>query len=132
MTLTRLQKISLLFVISSLLPAYLIANWRHADNLNTITAQYEREQQLHLSTDKLVSNCAQNAQKENNAYDANHQICAHGLQEHELSARLMASLSQEKADNDRRWYRNFALSVALLNLMGLAAYKAAKTLTQDT
>ena len=131
MNLTRLQKISIAFFICSLLPAYLIANWRHAENLTAITERYERERNLHLSTDKLLKNCALNEKKENEHYSANHQICTQGEQEHQLSGRLMELLAEEKANNDRRWYRNFALSVSLLNLLGLAIRKAYSVLTRE-
>lgn len=131
MNLTRLQKISIAFFICSLLPAYLIANWRHAENLTAITERYERERNLHLSTDKLLQNCALNKKKENAHYTANHQICAQGEQEHARSGQLMELLVEEKANNDQRWYRNLAFSVVLLNLLGLAIYKAYSVLTRE-
>lgn len=131
MNLTRLQKISIAFFICSLLPAYLIANWRHAENLTAITERYERERNLHLSTDKLLQNCALNEKKENAHYTANHQICAQGEQEHARSGQLMKLLVEEKANNDQHWYRNFAFSVVLLNLLGLAIYKAYSVLTRE-
>ena len=131
MNLTRLQKISIAFFICSLLPAYLIANWRHAENLTAITERYERERNLHLSTDKLLQNCALNKKKENAHYTANHQICAQGEQEHARSGQLMKLLVEEKANNDQRWYRNLAFSVVLLNLLGLAIYKAYSVLTRE-
>lgn len=131
MNLTRLQKISIAFFICSLLPAYLIANWRHAENLTAITGRYERERNLHLSTDKLLQNCALNEKKENAHYTANHQICAQGEQEHARSGQLMKLLVEEKANNDQHWYRNLAFSVVLLNLLGLAIYKAYSVLTRE-
>ncbi|PUE28826.1 hypothetical protein B9Z35_12630 [Limnohabitans sp. Jir61] len=120
MTLSRAQKIGVVFFALSLPCAYLSANWRHEANLLEITEQFKLEQSLHLSTDKLLSNCERNAQKENTPYGANHQICDEGLQEHDLTARLMDALETEKERNNTRWYRNFFLSVLIFNLLGLA------------
>lgn len=131
MTLTRIQKFSLAFFMCSLLPAYFFANWRHAENLSALTLRYEQEQGLHDSTDKLITQCAENEKKDNDHFSANHQICEQGLQEHELSQRLMALLNQEKANNDLRWYRNFVLSVVLLNVLGIAIYKSSQVLPQE-
>lgn len=131
MTLTRIQKISLAFFIGTLIPAYFFANWRHAENLNVLTLQFEQEQGLHDSTDKLINNCAQIEKKENDHFSANHQICEQGQQEHELSQRLMTLLNQEKAKNDLRWYRNFVLSVLLLNFLGIAIYKTSLVSAQE-
>ena len=124
MSLSHTQKIGLAFFICTLAPAYLIANWRHAENLSALTDKFEREQQLHLSTDKLLSNCVRNEAKENDHYSATHQICEQGLSEHELTTHAMDVLTQEKAANDTRWYRNFFLSVLIFNLMGWTLYKA--------
>jgi hypothetical protein len=120
MTLSRTQKIGIAFFALSLPWAYLFANWRHEANLLEITEEFKLEQSLHLSTDKLLSNCERNAQKENTPYNANHQICDEGLQEHDLTARLMDALETEKERNNTRWYRNFFLSVLIFNLLGLA------------
>jgi hypothetical protein len=120
MTLSRTQKIRIAFFAFSLPWAYLFANWRHEANLLEITEEFKLEQSLHLSTDKLLSNCERNAQKENTPYNANHQICDEGLQEHDLTARLMDALETEKERNNTRWYRNFFLSVLIFNLLGLA------------
>lgn len=124
MKLSRIQKFALVFFISTFLPAYLIANWRHEANLSLITEKFEREQTLHLSTDKLVSNCERNEEKNNDHYSANHQICNQGLQEHAATSHAMDRLNQEKARNDMGWYRNLFLSVAIFNLFGLLAYQA--------
>jgi hypothetical protein len=131
MTLTRIQKFSLAFFMGSLLPAYFFANWRHAENLSALTLRYEQEQGLHDSTDKLITQCVENEKKDNDHFSANHRICEQGLQEHELSQRLMALLNQEKANNDLRWYRNFVLSVVLLNVLGIAIYKSSQVLPQE-
>ena len=120
MTLSHTQKIGIAFFALSLLCAYLFANWRHEANLLEITEEFKLEQSLHLSTDKLLNNCERNAEKENTPYGANHQICDEGLQEHELTARLMKVLDTEKERNNTRWYRNFFLSVLILNLFGFA------------
>lgn len=131
MKLSRIQKISLAFFLCTLLPAYLIANWRHEANLNVITDKFEREQKLHISTDKLLSNCERNEDKENDHYSANHQICEQGLQEHTSTSHVMDILTQEKTSNETRWYRNFFLSILILNLLGLSIYKGNAFLNRE-
>ena len=130
MTLTRNQKIALAFFIFSLIPAYFIAQWRYESSVQSITEELEREHALHLSTDKLLSNCADNEAKENTHYGAHHQICNLGLQEHALSEHAMSVLEQEKGSSDAQRYRDFALLVLLFNLLGWTAYKANKLLGQ--
>lgn len=131
MKLSRMQKIGLVFFLCTLLPAYLIANWRYHANLNAITDKFDREQKLHFSTDKLVSNCERNEEKENNHYGSNHQICDQGLQEHASTSHVMDILMQEKASNETRWYRNFFLSVLILNLFGFFIYKGNAFLNRE-
>lgn len=131
MKLTRRQKIGIAFFIFSLLPAYLFANWRHQANLEGITDRYERVQALHLSTDKLVSNCEKNQRNENTPYGANHQICDQGSQEHSQTERAMNLLDQEKARNDVRFYQNFILFALLLNLLGFVTYKASQFMAKE-
>ena len=123
MSLSRIQKIAIVFFIASLLPAYLIAQWRYGANISSIQDKFERERNLHLSTDKLLINCERNEKKENTAYDANHRICDQGLRTHELTSLAMTALDQEKARNSVWWYANFLLSVVLLNFLGFAVYK---------
>jgi hypothetical protein len=124
MTITRNQKIGLAFFIFSLIPSYFIAQWRYEYSVQTITEELEREHALHLSTDKLLSNCANDEAKENTNYGANHQICNLGLQEHALSEYAMSVLEQEKVSSDAQRYRVFALLVLMLNLLGWIANKA--------
>jgi hypothetical protein len=123
MQLSRPQKIGIAFFICSLLPSYQIAHWRHAANAAAIADELEQEHKLHLSTDKLLLNCERNEKKEDDHYSANHQICAQGLQEHELTTHAMDGLAQDNARNEVRWYRNFFLSVLFFNLLALALYK---------
>ena len=119
MQLTRIQKIGMALFIASLLPASLIANWRHDAQLASLNAMFEKEQALHLSTEKLLANC----EKTSTSYDATHQICAQGSQIHERTAHTMALLTQEKASNEIKWYRNFALTVLLINLLAFFVYR---------
>ena len=123
MSFSRKQKIGIVFFLCTLLPAYLIANWRHDANLSAISNKFEREQQLHVSIDKLVNSCERNEEKENDHYSPNHQICEQGLKEQTSTAHAMEVLTQEKQNNDTQWYRNFFLSVSVLNLLGLLIYQ---------
>jgi hypothetical protein len=131
MNLSRIQKIGLAFLLASLLPAYLIAHWRYDANLSAIQEKFDREQKLHLSSDKLRANCERNEQKDNAAYDANYQICNQGLQTHEFTAQAMSALEQEKSSNHTWLYGNFLLWVLLLNLLGFVLYKARLLLDQE-
>ena len=131
MKLTRLQKIAIAFFIFSLLPAYLLANWRHQDNLEAINDRYQREQALHLSTDKLLNNCEKSQRNENTPYGANHQICDQGSQEHSQTERAMNLLDQEKARNDVRFYQNFLLFALVLNLLGFVTHKASQFMARE-
>ena len=131
MSISRMQKIGLAFFLCTLLPAYLIANWRHETNHNAITDRFEREQKLHLSTDKLVSNCERNEEKESDHYSANHQICTQGLEKHASTSQAMDVLTQEKMQNETHWYRNFFVSVAVLNLLGLLFYQGTAVLKRE-
>ena len=127
MNLTRLQKIGLAFFAVTLVPAYLIADWRHSVNLTQLDTAYARELDLHQSTDKLLSNCERN----DTPYDANQQICDQGQRLHAQTSQAMARLSQEKKHNDSQWHRNFWLSVLILNLLGLAVYKGRRELMKQ-
>ena len=119
MNLTRLQKIGVVFFVCTLVPAYLVADWRHSVTLTQLDAAYAREQDLHQSTDKLLSNCERN----DTPYDANQQICSQGQRLHAQTAQAMDALTLEKTHNDSQWHRNFWLSVLLFNLLGWASYK---------
>lgn len=119
MKLTRIQKIGMALFIASLLPASLIANWRYDAQLAGLNAMFEKEQALHQSTEKLLVNCEKTA----TSYDAMHQICAQGSQIHERTAHAMALLTQEKASNEIKWYRNFALTVLFINLLAFFVYR---------
>lgn len=126
MTLTRLQKFGLVFLVCTLLPAYLIADWRHAETLATLDAAYAREKDLHESTDKLLGNC----QRNDTPYDANQQICNQGERLHVQTSQAMDSLQEEMQRNDSQWHRNFWLSVLSFNLLGWAIYKARRELAK--
>ncbi len=128
MQLTRIQKIGMALFIASLLPAALIANWRYNTKLDSLSAMFEKEQTLHQSTEKLLVNCEKTA----TSYDATHQICAQGSQVHERTANAMALLTQEKASNEIKWYRNFALTVLLINLLAFFVYRIGVYLKRET
>ena len=121
MKLTRTHTIVLSVILASLLPAYLVANWRYNAKLSSLTDMFEKEQALHLSTDKLLINCEKNASSE--AYDAAHQICAQGSNIHEQTEHAIALLTQEKALNETKWYRNFGLTVLFVNLLAFFCYR---------
>lgn len=124
MTLTRLQKIAISYLLISLVPSYLIANWRHEANQLSINEKFERELSLHLSTDKLLINCERNEKKEGTPYDANHQICNEGSQTHELTEKNMHSLELEQERNDSKRFRDFFLLILVFNLLAFVLYKA--------
>ena len=123
MSITRIQKISIAFFAFTLISSYLIAHWLHDSKVAVITSELKEEGDLNHSTEKLLMNCEQNEKKENDQYSANHLICEQGLQERELSAHALEALAQDKARTDTRFYRNFFLSVLLMNLFALAMYK---------
>jgi hypothetical protein len=127
MTLTRLQKIGLAFFVFTLVPAYLFANWRHSSTFASLDAAYTREQALHQSTDKLLSNC----ERSDSPYDANQQICNQGQMLHTQTSQAMDVLAQEKLQNDSRWHLNFWLTVLLLNFLGWGFHKARLALSQE-
>ena len=124
MTLTRIHKLSIAVFIVSLAPAYWVANWRFDSKLANLNEMFGKEQALHLSTDKLLINCDKIATTSAGAYDATHQVCAQGSQIHEHTEQAMALLSQEKTSNETKWYRNFALTVLLFNLLAFFLYRA--------
>ena len=131
MTLARIHKIGIAVFLASLLPATLIANWRYESKLASITDMFEKEQALHLSTDKLLINCEKIAATKANPYDATHQVCAQGSQIHEHTERAMAVMAQEKDINDTKWYRNFTLTVALVNLLAFFLYRTSGYLKRE-
>ena len=131
MKLTRIQKIGLVFFVCTLLPAYWIANWRYEANLANLTETLNKEQALHLSTDKLLRNCEKNAEGKAHPYDATHQICNQGSDIHARTDHAMDLLTQEKANNETKWYRNFAFSILFFNLLAAALYRLNTYLNRD-
>jgi hypothetical protein len=131
MTLTRIQKIGIAIFVMSLLPATLIANWRYESKLASLTDMFEKEQALHLSTDKLLINCEKIAATKANPYDATHQVCAQGLQIHEHTQQAIALLTHEKSINETKWYRNFALTALFVNLLVFFLYRASVFLKRE-
>jgi hypothetical protein len=124
MTLTRIQKIGIAVFIVSLVPAYWIADWRYESKLANLTEMLEKEQSLHMSTDKLLVNCDKIAATKANPYDATHQICDQGSHIHEHTEQAMTLLTREKASNEAKWYRNFALTALLFNVLAFFLYRA--------
>ncbi len=131
MTLSRTQKLGIALFILSLAPAYWIADWRYESKLASLTEMFEKEQALHLSTDKLLGNCEKIAAAKANPYDATHQICDQGTNIHEHTQQAMALLTQEKASNETKWYRNFALTTLIFNLLAFFLYRASVFLKRE-
>jgi hypothetical protein len=131
MTLTLHKKIAIAFFVFSLIPAYFIAQWRYQFNVSAITEELEREHALHVSVDKLLSNCESYEAREGTAYGTNHQICKQGLQAHALSEHALTLLAQEKERSDSQRYRNFTLLVVVINLLAWATYKFGQFLNRQ-
>ena len=124
MKLSRIHKWGIAIFVASLLPATLIANWRSDVQLAGLNEQFEKEQMLHLSTDKLLANCQKNSDLNANAYDATRQICEQGASNHARTANAMALLTEEKNNLGAVWRRNFMLTVLLFNLLAFLLYRA--------
>jgi hypothetical protein len=124
MKLTRFQTLCLACFVASLLPAYWFANWRHEAQLENLNDMLEKEQALHASADKLMSNCETIAARQTDTYNATHQICNQGNDIHTRTEQTMAALAQDKAANDIKWYRNFALIALLFNFFAFLFYRA--------
>lgn len=129
---TRIQIIGMAVFIASLAPAYWFANWRYDSKLTNLSDMFEKEQTLHLSTDKLLTNCDKIEAANPNAYDATHQICAQGSNVHERTEHAMTLLAQEKDRNETKWYRNFALTVLCVNLLAFCLYRVSVYLKRET
>lgn len=123
MKLRPIQKISIAVFIVSLAPAYWIASWRYDSKLANINDMLVKQQALHQSTDKLLVNCEKIAATKANPYDATHQICGQGSHIHEHTEQAITLLTQEKASNETEWYRNFALTALLFNLLAFVLYR---------
>jgi hypothetical protein len=58
MKLTTIQKLSLAFLACTLVPAYLVANWRYEVGFANFAEKIEREEELLQSTQKLpITKC---------------------------------------------------------------------------
>jgi len=130
MTLTSVQKKWLLFFVCTLVPAYWFANWRHDATLTSLEDKLKREEALHLSTEKLIKNCALNVEKDQDPFDANRQICEQGNKTHQRTAQQIEALNQEKVTNDSRWYQNFGIFAGLLNIVGFLAFRSTRILQE--
>jgi hypothetical protein len=115
MTLTPKQKQGLVIVLLTCLPAYFVANLRYDANIDTLEHAFEREKDLHQSTDKLLQNCERNEQKEATSYGAGRVICDQGAQAHERTERAMADLEARKSHARTQWYQTFVIAVLAMN-----------------
>jgi hypothetical protein len=131
MKLSAIQKIGMVFFACTLVPAYLVANWRYESNFSVISEKLEREEELLQSAQKLLSNCAQNESKSNDHYDANYQVCANGEQISERTTLNINTFTQERLDLHTRWWRNFLLTTFCLNMLGLLVYQSRRLLVDQ-
>ncbi len=123
MKLNRIHKFGLAFFVFSLIPAYFVANWRYESQLASIQEIFQKEQALHLSTDKLLAICENNSAQKAEPYDATYRICRQGSDVHARTEHAMAALTEDKAKNEIARYRVFGLAVALFNLSAFALYR---------
>jgi hypothetical protein len=131
MKLSTLQKLGLAFFVCTLVPAYLVANWRYEVDFSVFSEKIEREEELLQSTQKLLSNCEQNETKSNDQYDANHQVCSNGERVHERTTLNIETLTQDREELHSRWWRNFFLVVLSLNVLGVLVYKSRQLLLDE-
>jgi len=122
MTLTLKQKQALVIVLLTCVPAYFIANLRYHANIDTLDYAFEREKDLHQSTDKLLQNCERNEQKEATSYGAGRVICDQGAQAHERTERVMADLEARKDHARTQWYQTFVIAVLVMNALIALAF----------
>jgi hypothetical protein len=122
MTLTYPQKRSLVIFLITCLPAYWIANLRYDANVDTLEQAFEREKDLHQSTDKLLENCARNEEKEATPYGAERVICDQGAQAHERTERTMAELEARKHHAHSQWYQTFVIALLVMNALVALAF----------
>ena len=123
MTLTHAQKLATLFLACTVVLSYVTANVRHAHQQAVITEKFEREESLHQSTDKLVAECAKEAQTDHDRFGIQRKVCDQGQDEHNRTQLRMDQLQAERAQNDRRWYINFVVSVLVLNGLAYATIR---------
>ena len=123
MTLTHAQKFAAVFIACTLVLSYVTANVRHAHQQAVIAEKLEREESLHQSTDKLVAECAKEAQIDHDRFGIQRKVCDQGKEEHDRTQQRMDQLQAERAQNDRRWVINFVVSVLLLNGLAYAAIR---------
>ena len=122
MTLTRQHKLVLVIVLITCLPAYFIANLRYDADVAAVEHVFEREKDLHQSTDKLLQNCERNEQKENTPYGAGRVICDQGAQAHQRTQRVMADLEARQTNARVQWYQTFAIAVLVINALVALAF----------
>lgn len=125
------QKIGLVFLVVSLLPAYLIANWHYEAKSFAIEESLEHENSLHKSVDKLMSNCEKVNANQESRYDATHQICAQGQAIHEHTALVVENLTEEKEHIKIMMWVHFLSLMLGLNLLGLLIYQGKKFLISE-
>lgn len=123
MTVTHSQKLAALFLVCTLALGYVFANVRHAQRAALIAEKFEREASLHESTDKLVAECAKEATRDHDRFGIQRKVCDEGKEEHDRTQHRMDQLQADQAQNDRRWYINWVVSVLLLNGLGYASVR---------
>lgn len=124
MNLSSRQKLWIFFFACSLLPAYWFANWRYETKFTSITTTIEREQSLHASTDKLLSNCQKISAGNAASYEATDLICKLGQDTHEHTFNAIENLTAEKNSLNIFFMLNFLSFAAGLNLIGVLLYQA--------
>lgn len=85
---------------------------------------FQKEQALHLSTDKLLSNCEELEARNAASYNPAHKICNQGTEVHARTDQTMQLLQEAKNATATQWYRNFFLAAIFLNLVGFLLYQA--------
>ncbi len=124
MNLSSRQKKWIIFFVCSLLPAYWFSNWRYETKFASITSTIEREQSLHTSTDKLLSNCKKISAGNAAAYEATDRICKLGQETHEHTFSTIENLKAEIGNLKIFFMVNFLALAAGLNLIGVLLYQA--------
>jgi hypothetical protein len=130
-TLSRTQKLGFAFFLCTLLPAYWIANWRYESKLVLISTLSEREQSLHHSTDKLLSNCKKISAGDVASYEATDLICKQGQETHEHTSQAIEKLANEKESMKILFLLNFLSFMMALNLAGLLIYQGNQYLKSE-
>jgi hypothetical protein len=123
MTLTHSQKLATLFLSCTLLLGYVYANVRHTQRAAAIAEQLEREASLHDSINKLLVECAKESARKSDRFGVERKVCDQGKEAHERNQQRIGQLEIDQAQNQRRWYINWLVSVLLLNGLGYVSVR---------